>query len=316
MNSTAAIVIGTRASKLALWQTRHVHSLLKKHFPETEFEIKTITTTGDKILDSPLAQIGDKGLFTKEIEIALQAGEIDLAVHSLKDIPTELPEGLKISAILEREDPRDALVSKGGARIETLPPGASVATSSLRRRAQLLSYRPDLQIEDIRGNVDTRLRKLAKSDALSAIVLAKAGLVRMGLENRISQVLGTDVMLPAVGQGALAVETREGDSRIIHFVSALDHAPTRACVLAERTMLAALEGGCQVPIGALGRVENGRLCLEGVVASLQGSKAYRGFETGLIEQPEQLGRSLAARLLEMGASQVLEEINLKFRCSR
>ena len=316
MNDSRTLVIGSRGSQLALWQSKHIASILTARFPDRSIEIKTIKTTGDRILDAPLAKIGDKGLFTKQIEVALLNGEIDLAVHSLKDLPTALEPGLALGAITVREDARDAFVSKNGLRLEDLPIGASVATSSLRRRAQLLFLRPDLHIEDIRGNLDTRLRKLDDNPALSAIILAKAGLCRLGLDHRITHVIDTDRMLPAVGQGALAVEIRQDDPAVEQIVSVLDDPDTRAATIAERALLAALEGGCQIPIGAHGQVQDGRLTLAAMVASLDGKILYRESQTGDPKNPQQVGRKLADRLLEMGAKAVLDEIVLQTRSDR
>ncbi len=313
MKKTDSIIIGTRASKLALWQSEHIKEKLQQHFPGLSIEVKKIQTTGDKILDSPLAKIGDKGLFTKQIEVALLDGEIDLAVHSLKDLPTAIPEGLTIGAITRREDPRDAFVSKNGVTLDDLPPGAFVATSSLRRRAQLLAHRPDICLEDIRGNVDTRLSKLEANENLSAIILANAGLTRMGFEKRITHLLQTDVMLPAVGQGALGIEIRQDDQRVREIVATQDHVETRAGTLAERALLAKLEGGCQVPIGAYGRVENEALILDGLVASLDGTTVFRDRVEGSIDAPEALGLKLAEMLIGQGADEVLAQINRQAR---
>lgn len=301
--------IGTRASKLALWQSRHVQSLLQKLHPDIQFEIVTIKTTGDNILDVALAKIGDKGLFTKQIETALLSNEIDFAVHSLKDLPTELEPGLDIGAILEREDPRDALVSKSGASFMELPPGSVIGTGSLRRRAQIKTARPDIDLEEIRGNVDTRLRKLDESDTLSAIILAGAGLRRMGLQYRITQLISSEIMLPAVGQGALAVEIRKDDENIIDLIKPLEHEPSRLATVAERAFLKELEGGCQVPIGAWGILKQGRLQFEGMVSSLDGKKQFRDKIEGSANESEQLGRQLAMSLIKQGAGEVLDQIN-------
>lgn len=313
MQGGRTIYVGTRASKLALWQSRYIQSGLQNLYPEMRFEIVTIKTTGDKILDVPLAKIGDKGLFTKQIETALLSGKIDLAVHSLKDLPTVFEVGLDIGAVLEREDPKDALVSKTNTPFSELPAGSIIGTSSLRRRAQLLAARPDIRLEDIRGNVDTRLRKLDESKTLSAIILAGAGLRRMGLQNRITQLLPGQIMLPAVGQGALAIEIRQDDHEIIDLIQPMDHEPTRWATTAERSFLKELEGGCQVPIGALGTVKNGSLALEGLVCSLDGKQYFRQKAEGSVDNPERLGQKLAAALVEKGADKVLEQINIAAR---
>ena len=242
------IVIGTRSSKLALWQADYVADCLRKRYPELRAEKKLMTTKGDKILDAPLAKIGGKGLFTKELEQDMLAGGIDIAVHSLKDMPTEVPEGLVISAITERFDPGDAVVSPKYKTLDNLPRGAKVGTSSLRRKAQLLHARPDLQISDLRGNVNTRLEKLER-EHFDAIILAVAGLKRLGFADRITEVLPREIVLPAVGQGALAIETREDDREVRNFIAFLNDEATVACARAERAFLARVEGGCQVPVG-------------------------------------------------------------------
>src|SRR5580704_10568471 len=265
------LVIGSRGSQLALWQARWVQSRLAELGMESRIEI--IKTTGDKVLSVPLSSVGGKGLFTKEIEDALLARQVDLAVHSLKDLPTQIPEGLQIAAIPEREDPRDAMV---GQRLADLRKGAKVGTSSLRRSAQLRRLRPDLQVESVRGNVDTRLRKLDEGQ-YESIVLAAAGLTRLGWSARIAELLDPEVMCPAVGQGALAVETRVGEN----VCQALDHAPTRAAVTAERTVLSALGGGCLTPIGAHARVEGERLRLMAIVLSADGGQSVRDTGEGL-----------------------------------
>ncbi len=300
------IVIGTRGSALALWQTNHVAEILKEKFG-VETEIVKIKTTGDKILDSPLAKIGSKGLFVKEIEIALQEKRVDIAVHSAKDVPTEQPDGLVIAAFLKREDPRDALISKDGLTLENLPEGTVVGTSSLRRRAQLMHFRPDLKLVDVRGNVDTRLRKMHEGQ-FDAIILARAGLKRMGHDADITQIIDTSIMLPAVGQGSIAIECRADDEDILSMLAEIADADTMSAVKAERALLRYLEGGCQVPIGAYGRIENGKLVLEGMIASLDGSKLYRDREEGMPEEAEETGTKLAKRLYEAGGREILEEI--------
>jgi len=295
------LVIGSRGSQLALWQARWIASRLAERGCETRIEI--IKTTGDKITDVPLAKVGTKGLFTKEIEEALLDGRIDLAVHSLKDLPTELPVGLVIGAIPEREDPRDALV---GSKLDELPAGVTVGTSSLRRAAQLRKMRPDLVMESIRGNLDTRLRKLDEGQ-YRAIVLASAGLTRLGWAHRLSQVLEPEIMCPAAGQGALAVETRES-GYAKDTCQNLDHTATRAAVTAERAVLAALGGGCQVPIGAYAEVQGEALRLIAVVISPDGSRLVRENTGGPVQEAERLGSKLGARLLAAGAREILEEV--------
>ena len=293
------LVIASRGSQLALWQARWVESRLAALGMESRIEI--IRTTGDKITDVPLAQVGGKGLFTKEIEEALADGRADLAVHSLKDLPTELPEGLVLAAVPEREDPRDAIV---GATLAELPAGARVGTSSLRRAAQLRRLRPDLAIESIRGNLDTRLRKLDEG-RYRAIVLAAAGLKRLGWAARIAEILPPEVMCPAVGQGALAIETT-GPGRAA--VRALDDPATHAAVVAERGLLAALGGGCQVPIGAHAEVAGGRLSMFAVVCSPDGAALVRGASEGDVRDAETIGRDLGAVLLGRGARAILEAV--------
>lgn len=300
------MIIGSRGSALALWQANYVSTMLKSKFG-VETEIIKIKTTGDKILDSPLAKIGSKGLFVKEIEIALQEGSIDIAVHSAKDLPTETPEGLLIAAFLMREDPRDALISRNGLKLDELPEGAIIATSSLRRRAQLLNLRPDLQLVDVRGNVDTRVRKMNEGQ-FDAILLAKAGLKRLGYENIITEIISTDVLLPAVGQGSIAIECRENDEKFLNMARELADENTTAAILAERSLMRTLQGGCQVPIGALGLKKRNTLALEAVVASVDGSRLVRSSLLGNLKKPEKLGVALAEKLLESGADEILREI--------
>ena len=297
------LVIASRGSQLALWQARWVGGRLSALGHQSRIEI--IKTTGDKITDVPLAKVGGKGLFTKEIEEALLDGRADLAVHSLKDLPTELPEGLVLAAVPEREDARDAVV---GNRLDELPRGARVGTSSLRRGAQLRKLRPDLVIESVRGNLDTRLRKLDQGQ-YDAILLAAAGLKRLGWGDRIAEILPADIMCSAVGQGALAIETRASGPGF-DAVQALDHAPTHAAVTAERGVLAALGGGCQVPIGAHATVQDGRLWLLGVVISPDGSEMVRGESGGPVAEADSIGRDLGERLLEQGARRILESVHV------
>jgi hydroxymethylbilane synthase len=296
------IVIGSRGSQLALWQGRWVEAQLTDHGETCRIEI--IRTTGDKIMDAPLAKIGGKGLFTKEIEDALLAGAIDVAVHSLKDIPTEMPAGLALQAIPPREDVRDAMV---GRKLAELPAGAKVGTSSLRRAAQLRAARPDLVIETIRGNLDTRLRKLHEGQ-FDAIVLAAAGLRRLGWADRIAELLSEDIICPAVGQGALAVETRDDNGPAARLASRLDDADARAAVTAERALLRSLGGGCQTPIGAYGRIDDSRLHLRAVIATPDGSRLVRGERAGAAVDAERIGEDLAAELLTVGGREILESV--------
>ena len=298
--------IGTRKSPLALWQAEWVKAKLLASGDVESVELVKIVTSGDKILDVPLAQVGGKGLFTKEIEESLLKGETDLAVHSLKDVPTVLPDGLKVDIICERENPYDALISRGVA-FDDLPQSAKIGTSSLRRRAQLKRVRPDFQIVDIRGNVGTRLNKL-DSENLDAIILAAAGMIRMGHEKAVTHLLAPDLSLPAVGQGALGIETREGSLEIEEILRKnLHHRPTALCTTAERSFLTKLEGGCQVPIGAFAQIENNSLEIEGFVADLDGKKYLRDKKSGTPDDAEAIGRELAETLLSAGADKILAE---------
>jgi hydroxymethylbilane synthase len=292
------LVIASRGSQLALWQARWVAGELSAAGCECRIEI--VKTTGDKITDVPLAKVGTKGLFTKEIEEALLDGRADLAVHSLKDLPTELPEGLVLAAVPEREDARDAVV---GRTLADLPPGARVGTSSLRRAAQLRQLRPDLQVESVRGNLDTRLRKLDEGQ-FDAILLAAAGLKRLGWGGRIAEILAPERMCPAVGQGALAIETRAGCEK----VAMLDHADTHTAVVAERAVLRELGGGCQVPIGAYATVSEGRVHIIAIVAAPGGTQVIRAEAEGEAAQAAAIGGRVAADLLERGARQILQAV--------
>jgi hydroxymethylbilane synthase len=306
---TGPIRIATRGSALALWQAHHVEAALRAADPEAVTELTVIKTTGDRITDVPLSRIGDRGLFTKEIDGALLSGAADLAVHSLKDVPTRLPDGLVIAAIGEREDPRDALLLPNGAAgsLGSLAPGARVGTSSLRRRAQLCAARPDLAVLDLRGNLNTRVAKLDAGE-YEAIILAAAGVTRLGWSDRIAALLEPAVWLPAVGQGALAIVTREDDAEIRALLERLHHPDTAACVAAERAFLHALEGGCQIPIGALATVSGDVLTLAGLVADLDGVPILRDRRTGPLSEPEALGEALAAELIARGADDILERI--------
>lgn len=305
MNGT--LTIGSRGSDLALWQTNFVKKTLEEKFLALRCEIKIITTTGDRMLDTALSKIGDKGLFTRQIENALLSGEIDLAVHSLKDLQTSQPDGLMIGAISKRETPNDVFLSSRCDSIDELPHGARVATGSLRRKSQLLHYRPDLMISEIRGNVPTRIKKLDESE-LEGMILAFAGVHRLGLDARIRQKIPFEIMLPAVGQGAMAVEIRSDDPKVREIVSVLDDAETRHCVTAERAFLRRLKGGCQVPIGALARIEGDQINLEGVVGNLDGSKNLREQMNGDVTDADSLGTHLAEQLLEDGAGEILEQV--------
>jgi hydroxymethylbilane synthase len=334
-----AVIVGTRGSALALWQTEAVIGLLHTHHPDARFQIETIKTHGDKTqaLAIPLTQLGEKGAFVAELEQALLAGRlhiaveplndlllveherqaaqarqpIDAAVHSLKDLPGQLAEGLTLAAVTERADARDVLVSRHGLTLDRLPRGARVATSSLRRRAQLLHRRPDLQIVEIRGNIDTRLRKALAADGPDAVVLAAAGLERLGLSEYITEYLSLEVMLPAAGQGALAVEVRAADEALVRLVAAAEHTPTRRAVSAERALLDALGGGCQVPIGVYASVEGDGageyLLLRAMVASTDGARLLRREASGPLTAPEDLGRAVARALLKAGAGELLAE---------
>ncbi len=307
---TGKLIVGTRGSELALWQSSFVQSRLSSLFPSLHIELNVIKTLGDKILDSPLSKIGDKGLFTKELEKALLEGSIDVAVHSMKDIPTQIPEGLHIGAITEREDVRDVFIAhpkKSFTKIEDVPPGAKIATGSLRRRSQLLHWRSDLVIIDLRGNLNTRMKKLEKSD-WDGMILARAGVKRLGWEDRITQILPFELMLPAVGQGALGIELRIGDERVSNIVRPLHHRETAQAILSERSFLRYLEGGCQIPIGTYGRIENGRFVLDAVIGSLDGTKTVKGHIAGDPDQSESLGTKLAEQLLERGGREILEAI--------
>jgi hydroxymethylbilane synthase len=308
------LIIGSRGSQLALWQTNYIKSTLESLHPALSIRVEIIKTLGDKILDSPLSKIGDKGLFTKEIEHALLEKKIDLAVHSLKDIPTKLPDGLTIGAITKREDVRDVFIANKRTAIPfaELPKGAAIATGSLRRKSQLLRHRPDFIIMDIRGNLNTRMQKLDESE-WGGMILAKAGVMRLGWDGRITDVLPFDIMLPAVGQGALAVEIRSHDTAIKELIQPLHHEPTARAVYAERALLRRLEGGCQVPIGAIGVAENSQLTLQAMIGSLDGKRVVRGFIKGLPGHAEQLGTSLAEQLLARGGKEILDEIILLSR---
>ncbi len=302
------IVIGSRGSELALWQANFVKKELEKKNKNVSVEIKIIKTTGDKILDVALSKIGDRSLFTKELEVELLNKKIDLAVHSLKDLQTVIPKGLKLSAVTKRHNVNDVLIArKKGTTIFNLPENAVVATGSLRRRCQLLHIRPDLNIVELRGNVPSRIKKFLESD-WDAIILARAGVERLKLNKYISSIIKTDVMLPAVGQGALGIETRADNKIVNKIVKSIHHENTYKAVSAERALLKTLEGGCQVPIGAFAEIKQNGLSLNALVGSLDGSITYRKKIRGSKNNPEKLGKKLANELLKAGAKTILEEI--------
>jgi hydroxymethylbilane synthase len=301
------VVIGTRGSKLALWQAEWVRTALTQRFPGTAVELAIIKTEGDKILDVPLAQVGGKGLFVKEIEEALLQGRADVAVHSMKDMPSEIPAGLAIGAVPEREIPGDVLISRNGLTLMELPAGGVIGTSSLRRAAQLRHLRPDLAVVPLRGNVETRLRKL-DTDPLAAVVLAAAGVKRLGLEDRVTEYLDDECMLPAVGQGALCIEVREKDPRIGSLVAVLDHPATRTVVSGERAFLKRLQGGCQVPIAGHGRLDGLHFSLTGLVADVDGGTVIKHRLSGPAASAEKTGIELAETLLGRGADENLKNI--------
>ncbi len=306
-NTRSSLVVGTRGSRLAVWQAEWVQARLKELAPGLTVTLQRIKTSGDMILDVPLAAIGGKGLFVKEIEEGLLRGEIDLAVHSMKDVPTVLPDGLDILCVPAREDPRDVLVSRDSCSLDQLPKGSRVGTSSLRRQAQLLHYRLDLRIELLRGNLDTRLRKLHNGE-YDAIVLAAAGLSRMGWSNKVTEYLPPEVSLPAIGQGALALEGRCKDRFVQALVEKLEHRPTRTAVTAERALLERLEGGCQVPIAAHATVKGDTLIMDGLIASVDGRRLIRDTIQGPASEAQGLGMQLAEKLLAQGGNVILNEI--------
>ena len=301
------IRIATRHSPLAMWQAHFVKAELLKFHPELNVEILPMKTKGDIILDTPLAKVGGKGLFVKELEVAMLEGKADIAVHSMKDVPVDFPEGLGLKIICEREDPRDAFVSNNYSSIEQLPQGAVVGTCSLRRQCQIRELRPDIVIKDLRGNVNTRLRKLDEGQ-YDAIVLAAAGLIRLEMPERIASYIEPEVSLPAVGQGAVGIECRLDDGQTISLLKPLEHPETRIRVTAERAMNLALQGGCQVPIGSYSIFKEGDLYLRGLVGSVDGTQIIRKEITGKPEQAEQMGLTLAKQLLESGAKEILAEV--------
>ncbi len=301
------IRIATRKSPLAMWQAEYVRNQLLQHHPSLIVDLVPMVTKGDKILDTPLAKVGGKGLFIKELEIAMQNGEADLAVHSMKDVPVELPEGFAIHAICERENPQDAFVSNLFASIQDLPNGSVVGTSSLRRQSQLRAIRPDLRIKDLRGNVNTRLAKLDAGD-YDAIILAAAGLLRLGMEQRIAQYIDTNILLPAVGQGAVGIECRSDDSELIALLQPLHHRKTAIRVTAERAMNSTLQGGCQVPIASFAVLEDDQVYLQGRVASVDGHKLLKAAGRAGPDEAQSLGQQVANDLLRQGADVILEQL--------
>ncbi len=304
---TQRIRIATRKSALALWQAEYVKAQLQHFHPNLEVELVPMSTQGDKILDTPLAKIGGKGLFVKELETAILEGRADIAVHSMKDVPVEFPAGLQLQTICEREDPRDAFVSNQFTSIATLPHGAVVGTSSLRRQCQLKFMRPDLQIRDLRGNVNTRLSKLDQGE-YDAIILAAAGLIRLGFTARIAGFIEVEQSLPANGQGAVGIECRSDDNQVQQWLAPLDHLPTRQAVLAERSMNRRLQGGCQVPIGAFAIHQGDQLWLRGLVGQLDGKRILQAQVSGPAAQAEMLGEQLAEKLIALGADAILEAV--------
>ena len=310
VDSESTIVIGTRKSQLALVQTYWVKKELETSFPEVEFGVEKMSTQGDKILDVPLAKIGDKGLFTKELEVGMLDGDTDFAVHSLKDLPTNLPEGLMLGCVTKRVNPADALVvheKHKDKKLATLPEGAVIGTSSLRRLAQLRHHFPHLSFKDVRGNVNTRLAKLDSGD-YDGIILAAAGLERLGMEDRIHEVIPPEISLHAVGQGALGIECRNGDEKVLKILKSIEHPETRDCTLAERSFLRVLEGGCQIPIGVNSSIEDGKLTLIGMVASLDGKQLIKDTVTGDRVKAEEIGAELADKLKQQGAGEILAAI--------
>lgn len=304
---TDTLRIATRKSPLALWQAEFVRAQLQLHHPGLAVELVTFTTRGDKILDTPLAKIGGKGLFVKELETALLENSADIAVHSMKDVPMDFPEGLGLAVICEREDPRDAFVSERFATIDALPIGARVGTSSLRRQCQLRALRPDLEIISLRGNVNTRLAKLDAGD-YDAIILATAGLLRLDFGARIRDRISTQLSLPAGGQGAVGIEVRSDDARVSALLQPLHHEPTALCVRAERAMNKHLQGGCQVPIACFAELHDDQLFLRGLVGAPDGSVLLRAEMRGVSSKPEALGVNVAEQLLQQGAAEILEQV--------
>lgn len=301
------ITIGTRGSQLALYQAYKVKDTLKEAHRSLQVDIEIIHTKGDKILDVALSKIGDKGLFTKEIEVALINKSVDIAVHSCKDLPTQLPEGLELGAVLERGEFRDALVSLNGKKLNELTAEDVVATSSLRRQSALLSLHPNIQLKDIRGNVQTRLNRMTEGYC-DAMIMATAGLQRLQLDHYITEILDPEQVMPAVAQGAIAIEVRQNDTEVMEILQAINHEPTWTAILAERAFLRTLEGGCQVPLGCYSKIDGNIITLNGFVASVDGKEFLKDTAMGTIDNPEKCGKDLASKLLKKGAGAILEEI--------
>ncbi len=306
-SSVNKIIIGTRGSPLALWQAHWIKSQLESVHDELTVELVKIKTSGDKIQDVPLAKVGGKGLFTKEIEESMLRYEIDIAVHSMKDVPIQFPPSLALSVVTEREDPRDVLISRKDLKLDNLPKGAKVGTGSFRRTTQLLHYRPDLEVVPMRGNLETRLNKL-ESEGLDAIILAAAGLIRLDMADRISEFIEPEIMLPGGGQGAVGIESRKEDLMTMNLIFPLDHEESHCALEAERSFLTRLEGGCQVPIGVYATIEGEILHLRGLVGSLDGKQILKAERIGSVEDPRALGFQLAGEILEMGADKILKEV--------
>ena len=308
------IIIGTRGSKLALWQANFIKNEIEKKHKTVRVDLKIIKTKGDKILDVPLAKVGGKGLFVKEIEEALLREEVDLAVHSMKDVPTFFPDGLYLPVITKREDYRDAFISRNGLKLKEMPENSIIGTSSLRRKSQIMNIRKDFHIKDLRGNVDTRIRKLDEGQ-FDAIILAVAGLKRMGFSEKITEYLDEKVMIPAIGQGALGIEIRENDDRILEIISFLKDDKTFIEVNAERAFLKKLEGGCQVPIGCYAKINGAELKILGFVADIEGKNFIKDSITGKIDDYKRLGIKLAEKILIKGGKEILEEVYKGEQCS-
>jgi len=304
---TDKLSIGTRGSPLALWQANWIKSQLESIHDDLTVELVKIKTSGDKIQDVPLAKVGGKGLFTKEIEESMLRYETDIAVHSMKDVPVQFPPSLTLSVVTEREDPRDALISRNNLKLDELPKGARVGTGSFRRTTQLLNYRPDLEVVLMRGNVQTRLNKL-ESEGLDAIILAAAGLIRLDMADHITECIEPEIMLPGGGQGAVGIESRKEDLPIMNRIFPLDHEETHRALEAERSFLTRLEGGCQVPIGVYATIEEDTLRLRGLVGSLDGKQILKAERKGSVEDPEAIGFELAGEILDMGADKILKEV--------
>lgn len=301
------IKIGTRGSQLALWQANHIKSILEEKYPDYSFELVKIKTQGDKILDVALSKVGGKGLFVKELEDALLDGKVDFAVHSMKDVPVILPDGLHLTAITKREDPRDCFISKNYNNLSDLPKGAKVGTSSLRRQCQILNLRSDLKVEVLRGNVETRIRKMTEG-IFDAVILAYAGVKRLNLIEYVKDVISEDFSLPAIGQGALGIECRVNDDEVNNLLSILNDEDSSVCVRAERAFLRVLEGGCQVPIGAYGKIIDNKLVLKGLVGTLDGKTIIKETVSGEKTDAEALGEALAETILNRGGRKILEDV--------